>query len=277
MLSVTVADVALLEALAQFRLLTIAQAERRGIARRWHAGERLNALERAGLVGVIRRGRMRGPNVYTLTRKGAAALEGWAEETGEARRVPYPSRPYRDGPHLTQRLCIVDLHLALLAWADAVGATVQWVRVEFDGNPVALQAPTAVDGAAGTYTPDMLAAVTTPDGETWLFAVEVETGGPGHRLDNFRAHLAERVSFLNGDHIEDGTGWPEDGRAARLLFVFETPEMLNAAGRMVGSPTGEEWQRVFFNSLEEASKDFASGWWQVDGNQHSLFRPIGAS
>lgn len=276
MLAVTVADVALLEALTRFRLLTISQAERLGIARRWHIGERFNRLEKAGLVGAIRRGRMRGPNVYTLTRKGASALEGWAAEVGEPRRVAAPSRPYRDGPHLTQRLCIVDLHLALLAWAAAAGAVVQWVRVEFDGNPVALQAPTAVAGAEGTYTPDMLAAVETPDGETWLFAVEVETGGPGHRLDNFRAHLAERVGFLSGDHIEDGVGWPEEGRAVRLLFVFETREMLHAAGRMVGSPTGEEWQRVFFNSLEEASKDFSSGWWQVDGNQHSPFKPIGS-
>jgi hypothetical protein len=272
MQATTPVDFALLDALARFRLLTVTQAERLGIARRWHLGDRLRSLETARLVGVIRRGKMLGPHIYTLTPKGAATLEAWAAETGESRTIGVRRSPFKLGPHLTQRLCIVDVHIALRAWAAETGARVDWVRTEYDPNPNGLEPATAVSFNGVRYVADALASVTLPDGEPWLFALEVETGGSSYSLENFRAHLTERLAVFQAEVLEDALGWPVSNRAARLLFVFQTAEMLERAQKMVGRRREEVWQQVFFNSLPTVADGFASGWWLADGSTGSLFR-----
>jgi hypothetical protein len=276
MLAATPVDYAILNALARYRLLSVSQAERIGIARRWHLGDRLRSLETAGLVSVIRRGRMLGPNVYSLTPKGASTLEAWAAEDGETRTIGVRRSPFRLGPHLVQRLAIVDVHIALREWAEASGGSVDEVRMEYDPNPNSLEPATSIMLRGARYTPDGLLAVTDSAGEAWLFVLEVETGGPSNSLDNFRAHLPERLDVFERDVLEDAVGWPETCRAARLLFVFQTPDMLLRAIRLIGRSDREVWKRVFFNSLPSVVAGFANGWVQVDGSQGSPFREIRA-
>ncbi|PIO96167.1 replication-relaxation family protein [Pleomorphomonas carboxyditropha] len=271
MLACTPVDFELLDALARFRLLSIEQAERLGIARRWHIGERLKHLETAKLVAVIRRGRMQGPNVHTLTPKGAATLEAWAAETGEPRTVGVRRTPLRLGPHLTQRLAIVDVHISFRAWAASAGASVASVSAEFDPNPKGLEPATAVTFDGMRYTPDLIASFSDASGERWLFSVEVETGGMANSLENFRQLLPERLEIFQKEILENALGWPNDCRAARLLFVFSTVAMLEQAKRLVQNASGEVWQLVFFNSLPSVLENFASGWWQIANPSASPF------
>lgn len=273
MLACTPVDFALLDALARYRLLSIELAERLGIARRWHIGTRLGSLETAGLVHVIRRGKMLGPHVYMLTPKGAKTLEAWAEEDGEARTVPMPRSPMRLGPHLVQRLAIAEAHVSLRTWAAATGAAVEWVRVEFDPSPSGLEPATRVTANGRAYTADALAHVTATDGRAWLLAVEMETGGMSASLDNFRKRLPARLEAFENEVLEDGLQWME--RAARLLFVFPSVEMMDRAKRLVADPARPVWRKVFFNSLPSLASSFSAGWWQADGSSGDLFRAVG--
>lgn len=273
MLATTPVDFALLNALARYRLLTVWQAERLGIARHWHIRDRLRALSTARLVDVLERGRMNGPNIYSLTPKGAATLEAWAAEDGTPRTVGVRRTPYRLSG-IGQRLCIVDVHIGLRQWAERAGATLEVVRVEFDPNPVGLEPATNVVSGGERYTPDAIFEITDQTGERWLFALEVETGGVSQSLDNFRARLSGRLDAFAKEIFETGWNWPRDNRAARLLFVFQTPEMQRRAVQMVGKPDRQVWKRVFFNSLPAAADDFAAGWSQLDGSAGSPMRAI---
>ena len=127
---VTEVDCKLLAALATYRLLTIPQALRLGIAGRDHLGDRLRTMHRLGLVGMAEQGRRFGARVHWLTKRGGEA----SAELGLVTTPPSAPRGYLAGPHLRQRLAIVDCHLALRAWAGTSGARLDAFRVEFEGE-----------------------------------------------------------------------------------------------------------------------------------------------
>lgn len=249
----TPAEARLLEALACYRLLTAAQAERLGIANITHARERLRSLHTAGLVHVTERGRLAGPNVYVLSNRGATALSEWSE----GRIKPQGRKePMRATEHLNQRVSIVDVHIGLREWAENIDAVVNWVRVEFESNPNASMIPvTSATHDGLRYDPDMIASITTQDGITWLFAVEVETGGVGGRLGNFKGLLEPRLTAMRSNVLEHALEWPQDGqhRRARLLFVFRDAEMMKRAVETVERFSHDELEkqfpRVFLASL----------------------------
>lgn len=272
----TPAEAQLLESLARFRLLTAQQAERLGIANITHARERLRSLRTAGLVHVTERGRLAGPNVYVLSNRGAKALEEWTEGHVTARGR---KQAMQDTEHLVQRVLIVDTHISLRLWAEEIGATVNWVQVEFDPNPEATAANpvpvTSANHAGVRYDPDMIASVTTEDGRTWLFAVEVETGGRGSRLGNFKGLLEPRLLALKGNVLEHSLSWPNDGshQRGRMLFVFKDADMAQRAIGMLERFEHEQLaphlRRVFVGSLP---LDFEKCW--NLGERHSLLREI---
>lgn len=277
MKALTPAEVQLLESLARYRLLTPQQAERLGIANITHARERLRSLHTAGMVHVTQRGRLAGPNVYVLSHRGAKALQEWTEGQIEARGR---KQAMQATEHLNQRVCIVDTHISLRLWAEEIGAAVNWVRVEFDANPGApagRPAPiTAAEHAGITYTPDMIASVTSQDGRTWLFMVEVETGGATARLSHFQSLLEARMLALKANVLENALSWPKDGShmRGRMLFVFKDQEMLERATGVIERFSHDQLEgqlkRVFLNSLP---LDF-SQWWNL-GEMHSPLRELG--
>ena len=264
-MNLSTVDYALLGALEQFRLLTIAQGVRLGIANYSHVAERFRGLRTAKLVHrTERQFRMGEPMVFCLSPKGARELALWR---GDAVAPAARKEAFGDTMHLHQRVLTVDLHITLLAWAHQVGAIVEWVRVEFDPNPEGLFPATTISRRGRKSGPDMLAAVRTADGSHWLLAFEVETGGRSHRLSNFTTHLEERLETLRTRHLEHGCDWPKASgyKAARLVFVFETADMLAAARKRVQGASGAEWRRVFLGALTENLEAFCTSWWSADG------------
>lgn len=264
----TPAEAKLLEALGRYRLLTPQQAERLGIANITHARERLRSLRTAGLVHVTERGKLAGPNVYVLSHRGAASIAEWSE--GRVRPIGR-KEAMADTEGLNQRVAIVDVHISLREWAENVGATVNWVRVEFDPNPEGtvsrLFAATTATHEGVRYDPDMIASVTASDGATWLFSIEMETGGRQGRLGNFTGLLEDRLLAMRGDILENALNWPKDGqhKRGRLLFVFKSPDMLQRAIEIVKRFSHDQLEstlpRVFMGALPLDFQD----WWNRDG------------
>lgn len=267
----TPADEGLLAALARYRFLTIEQGVLLGIGARWNVGKRLGELVTARIVDCLPSSPFTGPRVHWLTKRGAqeALAAGiLASEAG----LNIPNRAYRGGAHVRQRVAIVDCHIALRLWAGRTGHAVAWFKSEFERNPGALEPATRLTWADGrAYTPDALGQVTAPNGLAWLFSLEVETGGISHSLDNFRAHLAERLAVIDEFGIEQALDWPQDHAAARLLFVFADADMLERAKRNLPRPEADLWQSVYFKALPELVADFAGAWWQLGDKAASPF------
>ena len=208
------------------------------------------------------------PAVYWLTKIGARDCSEYLTEGAEARAR---KKPYIGGSQARQRIEIVDCCIALYQWAERSGWAVDWVRTEFSRKKGKLEPSTKLAWSGGSYLPDGLACVTAPSGAQFLFALEVETGGEVHSVDNFGKHLDERMNVLREFGIEQALGWPSDNLAARLLFVFSTPAMLEEAKHMIGQPDADEWQSVGFKALPAVVQDFGSPWWQVRGERSFPF------
>lgn len=269
----TPVDYALLEAIGRYRLFTIPQGVRLGLANEKHVAERLRSLSTAGLVLVTERGKLAGPHVFCLSKKGAAALEEWTE--GDV-KAPFRAKPFGDTEHLNQRVIIADWHIALRSWADRQGIAVNWVQVEFDANPGELQPLTVTMHNGQRFDPDAVASITDPDGTSWLIILEAETGGRAGSLANYLARLGSRLDAMEGHLLEKSLGWPQtdNHRAARLLFVFKNPAMMEKAKMQVGKNAGPALRRVFMASAPLDAETFDGGWWRADNTQGCFLRAI---
>ena len=260
-------DAALLDALATYRILSIKQCVRLGLGERGHIGDRLRFLagKGVGLVKILERARMTGPNLHWLTARGAKVVEELAEDAGEPRKVGVRRIEYRLGPHLRQRELTVDCHIALRQWAARNGARVDWVRAEYDPTETKLTKATALEWQGVAYEADALASLTPADGESWLLALEVETGGEAESLENFSKRLSARLDAIERHVPELALGWPDNRRQARLLFVFKSAAMLERAKRLTVRPEAAVWRRIHLKAVQDVVEDFGSPWWQVGG------------
>ena len=197
----TPVDEALLDALATYGLLTVAQGVRLGLANDKHVRERLNRFKKLGLARRLKTAKRMFPYVYWLTPKGAGVLQELAAESGQPCKVTARDVDYRPSEHLLQRIGIVDCHIALGLWAEDVGAVVDEVRQKFHPH-TKLGKALRLEAVGRVYEPDALAMFRTPDGAAWLVAFEVETGGGSERLDNFTKHLAARLDVLEAATME---------------------------------------------------------------------------
>jgi hypothetical protein len=270
MINLSAVDAALLDALATYRVLSIAQAERMGIAGRHHLGERLRVLARQRYIASLEQGRMFGPRLHWLTPSGLALAGELAADRGEPiERIAAPRRLIVSS-HLPQRVAIVDCHIAARAWARDHGAAVEWFRVEFEGNTKgelqkALKMPWVWLGEPVTYEPDAAGVIRLADGTRWLFALEVETGGLAHTIGNFQKRLAGRLGAFAANALEHGIDWPKQERMARLLFVFTDADAMRKAQRWATDAQGENLRRVFFATLPQLQVNFAENWQTVTG------------
>jgi hypothetical protein len=272
-------DFRLLEALARYRLLSIPQALRLGLGKdRTHLGARLRAMKGHGLVGVAEQARFLGPRVHWLREKGVELVAALAAERGEGVKLSAPKRGFVPGPHLRQRLAIVDCHISLRAWAEATGGAVEWFRVEFEANPSGMLAKALAypwkrpNGTAAEYQPDAAGVVRLANGSRFLFAVEVETGGEAQRLDNFTVKLPGRLGAFEAFALENGAQWPESERSARLLFIFADESMLTRARGVLAKHASEAMPSVFLNSMPSVLGSFADGWVKASGEKGNPFR-----
>ena len=257
----TPVDEALLDALATYGLLTVAQGVRLGLANDKHVRERLNRFKKLGLARRLKTAKRMFPYVYWLTPKGAGVLQELAAESGQPCKVTARDVDYRPSEHLLQRIGIVDCHIALRLWAEDVGAVVDEVRQEFDPH-TKLGKALRLEAVGRVYEPDALAMFRTPDGAAWLVAFEVETGGGSERLDNFTKHLAARLDALEAATMERALKRQAGQKRGRMLFVFASEAMQARAQKLAERSDGEAWRLVHFNALPRLRRSFVEGWWQ---------------
>jgi hypothetical protein len=271
MIELSAVDWELLKALAQYRLLTVPQAFTLGIANVTHLRERFAWLRTASLIVTTERGKLSGPHVHYLSVKGAKEVEARSEGAISTRGL---KEAYYDTEPLKQRVCIVDVQIALRAWADQAGVSVDWFVSDFDPNPGSYERATALFHKGSRYIADALFSLTTSDGIAWLFALEAETGGKASRLGNFHKHLGSRLAALEQNLVEEALAWPRDNRhkMARMLYVFKDPAMFEAAKSAVGGRSENAWRRVFFSSLPLDASSFDATWWKVDGSRGGILR-----
>lgn len=269
----TEVDGRLIDALARYRLLTIEQARQLGCGSAEYVGERLRVMARHRLVTLLNQPRFLGPRVHWLREKGAALAIELAAERGETLKLTAPKRGFVGGPHLRQRLAIVDCHISLRTWANATGSAVEWFRVEFEANPSGMLAKALSyawawpDGSPAEYQPDGAGVVRLADGERFLFALEMETG-----RDNFAAKLPDRLAAMEAAALEGGTQWPEGERRARLLFVVPDDAMLKVVRSFAAKQASAALPFVFFNILPNVRRSFADGWVKASGEKGNPFR-----
>ncbi len=272
-------DLGLLDALGRYRLLTIPQAVRLGIATAGHVGERLCLLERHGLIGMLNQSRAFGPRVHWLKKAGAEEATAIAAERGEALTIKAPKKGYVKGPQLWQRIAIVDCHVALRMWLEATRGSVERFHFEFEANPLGRREKALKfewqhpDGTPAEYPPDGAGIITLADRSRWLFALEVETGGEALRGDNFSRMLDDRLAAFDDAALERGWNWPKGGAAprARLLFVFPDDKMADAARKRLAKSTSPSVARTYIKTVPQILQSFAGGWMNVRGEIASPF------
>jgi hypothetical protein len=252
----------LLLALATYRILTIKQAVRLGIAGREHVGERFCTLEGWGLVKILNQPRMNGPRYHWLTPDGVnVVMELPVDDDEEQRPTPILPRKkdFKIGAHLRQREGIVDWH------NYGVGRE-SMARGWIGSRRSLTQTPTdwAKPSPLGPKTWPMRSSTSsTMDGVSWLLALEMETGGETERLDNFSGRLLNRLNVFASHVPEKALNWPNKSKMARLLFVFPSAAMMERAKKLRPLPGSDVWKRVHFNALPSVVEDFSKGWWQA--------------
>ncbi|MCF8472199.1 MAG: replication-relaxation family protein [Sphingomonadaceae bacterium] len=269
-LQLSAADEQMLAALGQYRLLTMQQIERLGIANRKHAGERLKRLAAAGYVDSVR-GSPMAPGVFWLTLKAAKHFADvfapeWAQSAS--------AKGFSGSAHLGQRVATVDVCIGLRAWAERTGYQVKTLRTDFDGGSADLKRATSLTWNGVTYTADALGELIDASGAPWVIALEVETGGHGERLDNFQAKLQHRLDVISGRHIDRAMNRPPGSRAARMLFVFKSAAMLGRALKSLPEPAAKHWQAIFFAALPDVVENFGGPWLQATGERRNPFQPV---
>lgn len=226
---------------------------------------------RAALISGVKRL----PALYWITTKGAAGAAALGiEATGSDRELGTEQE-------IEHRIGIVEVHMALRAWAASAGATVDEVVVDFEATgptgPTAgkkdrlRKATSIVDDDSGfLYVPDMLARVTLAgETEPELLVVEVERGGAAANLSKFRSvKLPWILRACQTDLVERTFG---ADHAARFLVIFQHGNMKRRALEKWILPELPEWRLFFVKSLDELAGDFNAGWAQPFGALVSLF------
>lgn len=269
-LQLSAADEQVLAALGQYRLLTMQQIERLGIANRKHAGERLKRLAEAGYVDSVR-GSPMAPGVFWLTLK---AAKHFADVFAPEWTQSASAKGFSGSAHLGQRVAIVDVCISLRTWAERTGCQVKTLRTDFDGGSADLKRATSLSWNGITYTADALGELIDANGLPWVFALEVETGGHGERLDNFQAKLQHRLDVIRNRHIDRAMNRPPGSRAARMLFVFKSAAMLDHALKSLPEPSARVWEAIYFKALPDVVADFGESWVQSTGAVRSPWRPF---
>ena len=267
-------DEQILLALGCYRLLSRAQMERLGISGQKNLGERLKRLETANYVASVR-GSAQSPSIYWLTGKagkhfGKVFGADWVRATS--------SKGFGDGPHMRQRVATVDVCIALRMWAERSRSEVISLRTDFETKAGEFRRATTLEWQGIKYTPDALGEIVDARGEPWAFGIEVETGGFSERLDNFTANLPHRLEVMRERVMDYGLNRPRDGRAAsRMLYVFDSPTMLDRAMTTLPDRSARVWRAVFFASLPEILDDFGGDWLQATGERRPPFVRVEAT
>lgn len=259
-----------LDALAQFRFLTVDLMRRAGVGRDLkNLRAALDVMVRKGWVGRTAEvpflpGVGRLPHLYWLRQDGAELV---GTLTGRKPKAPVRGTvtAVADLPH---RLAIIETHLALREWAGAAGVSLDWFRGDYEAGSLALQRATTMPHGEGRYTPDAIAQVTLPDGKARLLVIEVYRGGRANSLDHFRRKLPELRDVARLGSVERHH---QTAVTARFMILFTDGEMCRKALDRWPDASDALWERFFVRSMDEMSGDLNASWRRPGGSERSLF------
>jgi hypothetical protein len=279
----TQTQLAILEALATYRLCTAAQLHAIGVTKHLrhvhtvlgelHPGKcdpppeervRRNNL----LIGCLHFGNVTGrgsrADVWHLTRTGAKRL---ALERGDPEPIKVPDRiePYHS-EYEHRRDCI-DAHIGLRRFAEANGVQVDFVHTFFGRGDERYRTRVtyAKEKREARLTPDMIFHLTDARGTGRLYAFELYRAV---RTELVTEKLLAYLDVLGQEAIEKAFGYGE--YAAQVLVAFDT----EAGERHVRErlSTRDEFlpfaELFFFKTLEEVQADFRSGWRRVGSTRN---------
>lgn len=276
---------AVLEALATYRLLTAEQLLRVGVAknkshlysllRELHpskecerqAGEAEPSLPRRRglLIGCLGFGNERGrgsrARVWHLTRAGAVKL---AELQGALEPVFVPAKIEPYASEYEHRTHTIDCHIALRRFAEQADFRLDFVRTYFGRGDerYGTRIGYLLDEREATIVPDMVFGLTSAHGISRLFAFELYEG---RRTLRAVERLSAYADVIHQEALEKVFGFG-DG-AAQVIAVFDTP----AGERLVRNELTQEKGFIssgfaryfFFKTIDEVTSNFLNDWRQV--------------
>ncbi len=259
----------ILEAIARFGYLTARQILGLGIysdlASLYDA---LRALSRQGLISSTqpqpKPGAGRFPGVYALSKAGAALIGDLEGRLVAPLRGAVRGSPPLDIEH---RTAIVDVHLAMAAWAKAQGHTLTRFTPDFAPSGQRGRRATVIPTPDGDYTPDALAVLDCADGIRRPCVIEVYRGGMTGRAGYLLRKLPKDLVSFYSDEVAEAL----DGRgsAPRLLVVVDGARLRDEVLAKRPEPDLPGWRFTFIKALDELSV-FGEGWWGFDGQRHRL-------
>jgi len=265
----------ILEAVARFGYLTPNQMLGLGLySDKSSLYAALDALSGRGLLArtepVSKFGMGRFPGVYALTRSGAEMAGLALDEAVRPLRGARSSEPPLDAEH---RTAIVEVHIALAAWAEAEGHSLQKFLPDFAPSGQRGRRATAIPTPHGDYTPDALAVLACGDGIMRPLVIEVYRGGLSGRSSYLRRKLPADLRAFHTPEVakslcSDGS---KEWSAPRLVVVVETDRLRKEILAVPPEPALLGWGFAYFKALPDLKPDFRGGWWRSDGHQEALF------
>lgn len=279
--ALTVTQLAILEALATFRLLTAEQLHAAGASQHVrHVRAVLNQLcpklkgslpsppaRRANLpIDYLHFGNVTGrgsrADVWHLTRAGGKLL---AEVRGdpEPLRVPARIEPY---PNEYQHRChTVDCHIALRRWAQQDGFAVDHVHTYFGRGDERYRTRVEYqrERKKAVIVPDAIAHLTSGKGIKRLYALEVYEGRKTARAVE---QLVVYLDVIEQEAIERQFDFKY---AVQVLAVFDTDagERLTRE-RLAAHPGFANFAELFFfKTVPQVQSDFRRGWRRVGARE----------
>ena len=279
--ALTTTQLAILEALATYRLLTAKQLFDVGVCKHpRHVHTALSELcpkrkvappsphqkRRGLLIGYLHVGNVTGrgsrADVWYLTRAGANRL---AEERGDPATIRVPDRiePYDN--EYKHRCDTVDCHIVLRQWAQRDGFSVDYVHTYFGRGDERYRTRVEYHRARkkAVIVPDVVFHLTSPKGVKRLFALEVYEGLKTARADE---QLMAYLDVIQQEAIEREFGFEH---AVQVLAVFDTEagDRLTR-DRLATRPAFEPFAELFFfKTVEQLQAGFRRGWRQVGTNE----------
>ena len=275
-----------LEALAEFRYLTIPQMVTMGIAK--HSDSLRKNMNRLihthrktvkfhDFGWIPQQGKL--PYVYYLTGYGADVLAEQLKIDPDS--IEYPKGGIQFSRDYQHRLNFIDFHIAFKRWAQQHHKETEFFYSYFDkigsqrkGN-VRSTAKTQVHLERTVYT-NLESKPFIPDGLTRyqdgeksrLVAIEIHNGVHSQRItQQLLEHLeAIEQSLFTGK-------FNHTGGASFVLSVHENQSTLDSVKqRLLERSEFEAFLPLFlFNRQDQAKADFAKGWTLADGSKTALF------
>jgi len=271
----TPVDIRILERLARYRFMTVAQLIAAGAGKdRKHLGQVLSRLvghKHAGMLAWgVRPGLGRLPRMYYLKPAGAAALAEYHRVEAALYR-PIKSTPKFTVDHLHRRYC-VDCHIALDRAMETEGGTVA-AYTAYYGGPGPHPGPDGAGKAdavkirlAGgrTLIPDAVFDLERGDGRRQLHALEVCLDRGGTDRGRIVSQMEAHCEAMQDGALSDALGLD---RGYRLLCIFETEHSRDAVRqRLEDTATGRDFAPlILFGTLSEIRGSFGPGWMDARG------------